>query len=152
MSVPTDETTVCNYNYPKDTARSIPITIKDYKSLEDGTYLNDIIVDFYLLFLKNNLRDQSENVHIFSSMFFKKLREPRRVVSDVNAFENDPSLSAAEKRFIRVQRWTKSVNLFEKKLLVFPCCENQHWFAILVFMPGFIKVSIAKISLILDKI
>ena len=141
MATPTDEVILCHF--PKEgTVARIPITLEDYKTLKDGTFLNDIIIDFYLLLLKNNLGEESVNVHLFSAMFFKSLREPRQYVSEVNAFEKDLSLTSAEKRFFRVERWTKNVNLFEKKLLVIPCCENKHWFLVLAFMPGFVKVSL----------
>ena len=41
--------------------------------------------------------------------------------------EDNPSLSAAEKRYERVERWTKKVNLFDKDFIVVPINEHAHW-------------------------
>ena len=50
--------------------------------------------------------------------------------------EDNPSLSAAEKRYDRVERWTKKVNLFEKDFIVVPINEHAHWFVCVICFPG----------------
>ena len=43
-----------------------------------------------------------------------------------------------------VARWTKSMNLFKKQLIVIPVCKASHWFTILVINPGLITVNICS--------
>lgn len=38
--------------------------------------------------------------------------------------ENDPKLSPAEKRHMRVKGWTKKVKLFEKDFIIVPINEQ----------------------------
>lgn len=77
------------------------INIPSYKSLEVGKYVDDVIIDFYLLHLylnKLSTRDQ-ERVHVFSSFFVNKLR-----TGDLEA----------------ALRWTRKHNIFDKNLLIIP--------------------------------
>ena len=50
--------------------------------------------------------------------------------------EDDPKLSAAEKRHSRIKSWTKKVDIFEKDFLIFPINEHSHWFLAIVCFPG----------------
>ena len=50
--------------------------------------------------------------------------------------EDDPSLTAAEKRYKRVERWIKKINLFEKDFIVVPINEHAHWFVCVICFPG----------------
>ena len=45
---------------------------------------------------------------------------------------------------IRMARWTKSMDLFKKQLIVIPVCKASHWFTILVINPGLITVNICS--------
>lgn len=49
---------------------------KDLKCLKGNEWLNDNIVDFYLSILKK-LKNNTNNVHIFNSQLFSKLRKVR---------------------------------------------------------------------------
>ena len=60
---------------------NVTVTFQDYKTLEHDTFLNDIIIDFYLTYLHtNNLnKEDAPNVYIFSTMFYKRmLTQPSR--------------------------------------------------------------------------
>jgi len=50
--------------------------------------------------------------------------------------EDDPNLSAADKRYERVKRWTKKINIFEKDFIVVPINEHSHWFVAVICFPG----------------
>lgn len=50
--------------------------------------------------------------------------------------EDDPKLTMAEKRHMRVKSWTKKVDLFEKDYLIIPINERAHWFLAIVCFPG----------------
>lgn len=70
--------------------------------------------------IQNEIMTQSdrERSYFFNSFFYKKLtlRAPKE--------KNDNQTSAAERRFNRVRRWTKKINLFEKDFIVVPICEQ----------------------------
>ena len=50
--------------------------------------------------------------------------------------EDDPNLTPGEKRYDRVRKWTKKVNLFEKDFVVVPINEHAHWFVCVICYPG----------------
>ena len=52
--------------------------------------------------------------------------------------EDNVNLTPGEKRFERVKRWTKKVNIFEKDFIVVPICEHSHWFVAVICFPGMI--------------
>ena len=54
----------------------------------------------------------------------------------VHPVEDDPNLSAADKRYERVKRWTKKMNIFEKDFIVVPINEHSHWFVAVICFPG----------------
>ena len=107
------------------------VIVADLKRLEPGQYLNDTIINFYLSYLKEQVLppDDRDGVHIFSTLFYACLNSDKR---------NREKIPAREKRHLAVAGWTKSVNIFEKNLLVFPICTNSHWFLIVVVKPGLI--------------
>ena len=96
------------------------VRVRDYKTLIGKSWLNDEIINFYIMYSKSNfLKDESE-VLIFSSQFFQSL--------------NTGSLDS-EKRHLKVSRWTKKINIFEKKLIVIPIASNGHWYSIYIMRP-----------------
>ena len=42
------------------------------------------------------------------------------------------------------RRWTKSIDLFKKKCVLFPVCTDIHWYLFMVIRPGNISVSCTK--------
>ena len=59
--------------YPLE--RGVMVTTNDYTSLEEGEFLNDIIINFYLTYLYHNILnvEDRENVYVFSSQFFQRI-------------------------------------------------------------------------------
>jgi hypothetical protein len=43
--------------------------------------------------------------------------------------------SAAERRYYRVKKWTRNVNIFNKDFLVIPINKNVHWYLAIVCFP-----------------
>ena len=101
--------------FPPDGKDRLTVTLADFKTLEHDTFLNDIIIDFYLQFLHDKLPEEDKKtVHIFSTMFYKRLNMTYKKSTNLASFEKDPSLSIHVKRHLRVKGWTKHVDLFEK--------------------------------------
>ena len=93
--------------------KGVTITANDYQTLEEGEFLNDLVIEFYLTYLKNEVlnKEDRDKVYVFSSYFYGRLTQ----VSDKHApYEKDKSLTEAQRQYKRVERWTKNVDLFEK--------------------------------------
>lgn len=116
----------------------LSINTEDYLCLAQDQFLNDVIIDFYLKYLILNLPEVlQQRVHVFSTFFYKRLTtKPVKASRRSHPAELDPVLTAAQKRHARVEKWTKSVNLFEKDFIIIPINENCHWFLAIVCFPG----------------
>lgn len=113
------------------------ITVHDYRTLAEGEYLNDAIIDFYLTVLYENLSETIKNfIHIYSSHFYSRLKDNRAKAKD-NYFKASPAAAAAgggasltrgqtqaERSYLRVKSWTKKLDIFSKRMLIFPICEE----------------------------
>lgn len=115
--------------YPPKGTGGLCIRMEDYVCLTKESYLNDIIIDFYLLWLRNTLipEAQRERTHIFSTFFYKRLTTMTRPA--------DMKQTAAQKRHARVQKWTKLVDIFDKDFIIVPINEQSHWFLAIICFP-----------------
>lgn len=112
----------------------ISINTEDYTCLGLDQYLNDVIIDFYLSFLKNEVLndDERDRTHVFSTFFYKRLT----TMSARQRHEKDVKMTASQKRHARVKNWTKSVNLFDKDYVIIPINEQSHWFLAIICFPA----------------
>ncbi|KAG2468789.1 SENP6 protease, partial [Polypterus senegalus] len=73
--------------YPPPPAKGgISVTNEDLHCLNEGEFLNDVIIDFYLkyLFLEKLKNEGSERSHVFSSFFYKRLNQrEKRSLSEI---------------------------------------------------------------------
>ena len=122
------------FEYPpgKD---SVIVTVKDYMTLEHETWLNDIVIDFYLnfLFLEVLPPELRSSVHLFSSMFYKRMLGVG--FKNKTTQREEAGMTSAQRKHSQVKMWTKNVNLFEKEFIIFPICEGNHWFLIVAILP-----------------
>ena len=137
-SVLKDTDILCQF--PHGQSPCITVTLRDYKTLELATFLNDTIIDFYLTWLYARVlpAKQKAAVHIFPTLFFKRLMQVPDNISLINSYEKDESLSQAQIRHTRVKGWSKKLNLFAKDMIIFPICEESHWYLVIVIKPGMI--------------
>lgn len=113
----------------------ISINTEDYMCLAIDQYLNDVIIDFYLNYLKLELlkAEERRNIHIFSTFFYKRLTT---IGTRQRGQDKDQKLTAAQKRHARVASWTKKENIFEKDFVIIPINEQSHWFLAIICFPG----------------
>ncbi|CAI8051772.1 Sentrin-specific protease 6, partial [Geodia barretti] len=117
---------------PEGSRVNIEISEMDLDCLERGVYLNDRVIDFYLMYLWYDelgagLRDR---VHIFSSFFHQRLMDSTRDLTGTK------ELSVAKRLHDRVKSWTRHVDLFSKDYIILPVCVSSHWFLALICHPG----------------
>ncbi|XP_031436996.1 sentrin-specific protease 6 isoform X2 [Clupea harengus] len=120
--------------YPPPPAKGgISVTNEDLHCLNDGEFLNDVIIDFYLkyLFLERLKKDDAGRSHVFSSFFYKRLnqRERRNVTDTAN-------LPIQKRKHNRVKTWTRHVDLFQKDFIFVPINESAHWYLAVICFPG----------------
>ncbi|EAT47498.1 AAEL001372-PB [Aedes aegypti] len=113
----------------------ISINTEDYMCLAIDQYLNDVIIDFYLNYLKLELLKDEERrrIHIFSTFFYKRLTT---LGTRHRGQDKDQKLTAAQKRHARVASWTKKENIFEKDFIIIPINEQSHWFLAIICFPS----------------
>ncbi|CAK6979698.1 sentrin-specific protease 7b [Scomber scombrus] len=111
----------------------ITVSREDLFCLNDGEFLNDVIIDFYLKFLL--LEGVSDSVssrsHVFSSFFYKQLSRRRAAGEDDVA-----SVPDRHTRHQRVKTWTRHVDIFTKDFLFIPVNQEAHWFLVVVCFAG----------------
>lgn len=110
--------------YPENSQRCITLTKTDLEFLRPNTYINDSIVEFYLLYLGNEVVPAMErdDYYFFSPFFFSKLEHLN--VSEIGG----------------LWRWTKDLCIQKRKFLVIPIHLPEHWcIAIVCLQKGVFK-------------
>ena len=105
-------------------SHQIVIRVEDYEKLEDGQWLNDSLVDFWMQWISRdiNFNCKSTDVHFFTSHFHSTL---------------------ASDGVEGVKSWTvrKNINIFEKKLIFIPINKTLHWSLCVIVNPGAVEKS-----------
>ena len=104
----------------------IAITNEDLSCLEEGRYLNDTIIDFYLKYLFHTKLDKEtrEKTYIFSSYFYKRLTQ-----------QPGGGANAARMMHSQVKKWTRNVDIFNKDFILIPINEHSHWYLVVICFP-----------------
>ncbi|KAG8691076.1 hypothetical protein FRC11_006981 [Ceratobasidium sp. 423] len=102
---------------------SVTINRGELARLEPGEFLNDTLIELGLKMWLNDLRTQDpalvDQIHIFSSFFFKKLDAGRGKGCDYNS----------------VKKWTAKFDLFSKRFIIIPINEHLHWYLAIICFP-----------------
>ena len=92
----------------------LQVTRADLQTLEDGRWLNDEVINFYLnLVVERNQRQGYPALHLFSTFFYQKLKQGG---------------------YSSVKRWTRGVNIFEKEVILLPIHQKVHWSLVVIDM------------------
>ncbi|XP_036438246.1 sentrin-specific protease 6 isoform X1 [Colossoma macropomum] len=126
--------------YPPPPAKGgISVTNEDLHCLNDGEFLNDVIIDFYLkyLFIEKLKKEDAHKSHVFSSFFYKRLNQRERR----NA-QDTTNLPIQKRKHNRVKTWTRHVDLFQKDFIFVPINESAHWYLAVICFPGLERVQV----------
>ncbi|KAK2179369.1 hypothetical protein NP493_494g02030 [Ridgeia piscesae] len=123
---------------PAPATGGITVTNEDLFCLNEGEFLNDVIIDFYLkfIFIEHLSKEDQARTHIFSSFFYRRLTQKHRKNSMV---DEDPNMSLPERRHARVKTWSRHVDLFDKDVIIVPINESAHWYLAIICFPGLRK-------------
>ncbi|KAG2187689.1 hypothetical protein INT44_005379 [Umbelopsis vinacea] len=110
--------------YPFTGYGGITVSKADEARLDDGEFLNDNIIDFYMKWIFDQLQNRdpelAKQVHIFNSFFYKRLTQRNR------------NSRKEENVYDRVKKWTAKMNLFDKSYVFIPINENWHWYLAII--------------------
>lgn len=122
------EETLEEFVFPKGDPDAVTISGRDVELLEPGIFINDTLIDFYIKYLQSTVSEsQKQACHFFNSFFFRKL-------ADLDKFPDTEVVS--REAFIRVRKWTRRVNIFEKDYIFIPVNYSYHWSLIVICNPG----------------
>ncbi|XP_039019621.1 probable ubiquitin-like-specific protease 2A isoform X2 [Hibiscus syriacus] len=114
--------------YPKGDPDAISISKRDVELLSPETFINDTIIDFYIIYLKNKIPPEEQHrFHFFNSFFFCKLADLDKGLSDD---------CQARSAYHRVHKWTRKVDIFGKDYIFIPVNYSLHWSLIVICHPG----------------
>ncbi|XP_055816090.1 probable ubiquitin-like-specific protease 2A isoform X2 [Solanum dulcamara] len=114
--------------FPEGDPDAVSISKRDVDLLKPKTFVNDTIIDFYIMYLKNKMNpEEKDRFHFFNSFFFRKLAD----------LDRDPSRPCEGRAaFLRVRRWATKVDLFGKDFIFIPVNFSLHWSLIVICHPG----------------
>ncbi|XP_078158953.1 uncharacterized protein LOC144554510 isoform X1 [Carex rostrata] len=114
--------------YPKGDPDAVSISKRDVDLLLPETFINDTIIDFYIKYLSNRIPDnRKRRLHFFNSFFFRKLAD----------LDKDPGkMTEGRAAFLRVRKWTRKFNIFDKDFIFIPVNFNLHWSLLVICHPG----------------
>lgn len=121
---------------PAPAQASITLSYADLECLKPEEFLNDSIIDFYLLYIQHKLLADSplrDKMHLFNSFFYKALTAPTK-----KGPRKDPTakkLTNIEKMHQQVKGWSRSIDLFSKDFIIVPINEHQHWYLAIICFP-----------------
>ncbi|XP_077594185.1 sentrin-specific protease 6-like isoform X2 [Stigmatopora nigra] len=124
--------------YPPPPAKGgISVTNEDLHCLNEGEFLNDVIIDFYLkyLVLEKLKKEDSQRIHVFSSFFYRRLTQ-REKSGGGAAPERTGNIPIPKRKHNRVKTWTRHVDLFDKDFVFVPINESAHWYLAVICFPG----------------
>ncbi|OHW94604.1 ulp1 protease family protein [Colletotrichum incanum] len=97
----------------------------DISRLEEGEYLNDNLIGFYLRYLQVNLeranKALADRIYIMNTYFYPKL-------TDVKAGRGI--------NYDGVKSWTAKIDLFSFDYIVVPVNESAHWYLAIICNPA----------------
>ncbi|KAK8038132.1 cysteine proteinase [Apiospora phragmitis] len=98
------------------------VDLVDIPRLDQGQFLNDNLIIFYLRYLQHDLEmqrpDLAERIYFHNTFFYEKLK---------------PTKSSAGINYDSVKAWTTKVDLFKKDFIVVPINEFSHWYIAIIY-------------------
>jgi len=96
----------------------------DIPKLDEGEFLNDSLIYFYLLYLQKQLADAqpdlAKRIFVHNSFFYERLTKQSNGRKGFN--------------YEAVRKWTDraNVDIFEKDYIIVPVNENLHWYVAII--------------------
>ncbi|OBT88572.1 hypothetical protein VE02_03971 [Pseudogymnoascus sp. 03VT05] len=122
--------------FPLEGTNKAQVDKRDIERLDEGEYLNDNLIAFYLRYLQD--KAEKERPDVFKRVFFMNTFFYPRLIQGKGRKNID---------YDAVKRWTSKVNVFAYDYVVVPVNENNHWYvAIICNVPKLLVPPEEKIS------
>ncbi|TPX41989.1 hypothetical protein SeMB42_g05327 [Synchytrium endobioticum] len=118
------------FKYPPSGKNSVLVHTEDVERLNDGEFLNDVIIDLFIRLMINKVFDTEivEKVHVYNTFFFETLTKKSQT--------GKKGPEQQKEQYDRVKKWTSKVDIFAKDFLIIPINENLHWLLAVIYKPG----------------
>ncbi|PVH88802.1 cysteine proteinase [Cadophora sp. DSE1049] len=110
--------------YPRqgDKKSRTTVELNDVERLDDGQYLNDNIINFYLSWLEHRLGEKSpelaKRIYFHNTFFYKTLTQGAKGKRGIN--------------YEAVERWTSKSDLLSFDYIIVPINEHTHWYVTII--------------------
>lgn len=103
--------------FPRNPPHMATVEFQDLKRLNEGFYLNDNLIEFYLRYIQSQHPQFDKDVYIFNTYFYESLKK-KSGRTGIN--------------YDAVKRWTNKIDLFGFNYVVVPVNENLHWYLAII--------------------
>lgn len=115
--------------YPESGDKRATVDRQDIERLNEGEFLNDNLLQFYLRYLEEQIKTQNPDVAkrvLFMNPFFYQRLTKGKGRSHID--------------YDGVKRWTAKFDIFEYDYVIVPVNEHAHWYlAVICNTPAFLK-------------
>lgn len=117
--------------YPKSGKKTATVDKQDIYRLDNGEFLNDNLIMFYLLWLEQQHPELATRVYVHNTFFYASLTKAAKGKKGIN--------------YEAVERWTAKVDLLSYDYIIVPVNENTHWYvAIICNAPRLLNMEIKQ--------
>lgn len=120
--------------------KSTDISLADFKRLDDGEYLNDTLINFFLKLMMEKWATQefASETYIFNTFFFERL------------MQRDEKGNGG---YTNVKKWTSKVDLLKMKNIIIPIHSKMHWFVAVIYnLPALLRPKFRSSSQEVDEV
>lgn len=104
--------------YPRASKKTATVDKQDIYRLDDGEFLNDNLIMFYLLWLEQQHPELANRVYVHNTFFYASLTKAAKGKRGIN--------------YEAVERWTAKVDLLSYDYIIVPVNENTHWYVAII--------------------
>jgi Ulp1 family protease len=106
---------------------SISVTWDDYYRLEEGEFLNDTVIEFYLRWLYDQWpEERQKSCHIFNSFFYQNLSSKPKGAYTKNGGYKEKFIDRETQivNYDMIRRWTRNDEVFGSRFVFVPINEK----------------------------
>jgi Ulp1 family protease len=108
--------------FPAEGKKKATVDARDIERLDEGEFLNDNLIAFYLRYLEDVLEksrpELAQRIYFHNTFFYETLTKGKVRSNNIN--------------YEAVKRWTSKVDLFSYDYIVVPVCEKLHWYVAII--------------------
>jgi Ulp1 family protease len=109
--------------YPRTGKKRTTVEQRDLVRLDEGEFLNDTLIEFYIRWLSDKFKVLEHQVYFFSTHFYTALTRTQKGQRTIN--------------YAAVERWTAKDDIFIHDFVIVPVNEATHWYlAIICNLPN----------------